>query len=395
MKKIISFFIIAISLATMNIHAAEKTPDEQILALMNDYLAKHKHEYVTAASVSIGYPDNKIVDYYAGTVSSEKNAANVTAQNLFQLGSITKSFASVIILQLEKEGVLNINQTIGDWLPQYPKWKNITIKQLLNMTSTIPGYVTVPELALKINNDIHHQWTDAQIIDFVYKFPHVTKGYDYSDTNYLLLAMIIEKATKSSFEKQMQERILSVYPLHNTFYYVTPYPASILNRLVHGYYYGNSTGKLVSGEDVTTANMSMAGAAGAVISTTGDLVNWVKMLYTGKLLAPAQQKELLQIVSMQNGKPLIMSSKGKTFNSGFGLGIMEVYRPEFGKYWFYGADTPGHRAYYMLSQCNQLIVTLALNSSPFVDAKAKEDGSELLFAIYKIILENQPQYHCS
>lgn len=396
---LLSIFLSALTLTPLTTFAANSKLDQEITSLMNDYLAKHKNdELVTGVAVSIGYPsknysDNIIADYYAGRVSNAKNAAPINKNNLFQIGSITKSFTSIIILDLEKQGILNINQTIGDWLPQYAKWKNITIKQLLNMTSTIPGYVTVPELALNINNDIHRQWTDKEIVDYVYKFPHSTKGFDYSDTNYLILAMIIEKATKESFENELQKRLLKAYVLKDTFYFVKPYPNSILKLLPKSYYYGQTSGKLKFGEEVTSANMSMAGAAGAIITTTHELTTWVKLLFSGELLAPAQQKELLQLVWMKNGVPITATNKDAT--GGFGLGIVEAYGADIGRFWIYAGDTTGFRAIYMMSQCNKVIVALALNSSPFVDSTVKEHGKDLLFDIYKAVLRNEEKYRCT
>lgn len=393
------FFISVFALASFATFAANSKLDHEITSLMNDYLAKHKNdELVTGVAVSIGYPgknhsDNIIADYYAGRVSNAKNAGAINKNNLFQIGSITKSFTSIIILDLEKQGVLNINQTIGDWLPQYPKWKDIKIKQLLNMTSTIPGYVTVPELALNINNNIHRQWSDKEIVEYVYKFPHSTKGFDYSDTNYRILAMIIEKATNESFEKELQKRLLKAYKLKDTFYFVKPYPDSILNRLPKSYYYGQTSGNLKNGEEVTSANMSMAGAAGAIVSTTHELATWVKLLFSGELLSPAQQKELLQLVWMKNGEPIEKTSKDAT--GGFGLGIVEAYGADIGRFWIYEGDTTGFRAIYMMSQCNKVIVALALNSSAFVDPDVKDHAKDLLFDIYKAVLKNDDKYRCT
>ena len=110
--------------------------------IVDDYLANRaKVEGFTGISASVSLPgDNEPpIDVVAGRVSKAANAQPVTPATLFQIGSITKSMTSTVILQLVHEGVLSLDAPIGPWLPEYPAWGSVTLRRLLDMTSGIPA----------------------------------------------------------------------------------------------------------------------------------------------------------------------------------------------------------------------------------------------------------------
>ena len=142
-----------------------------------------------------GHP---IVSVFAGDDGlSDKKP--IGPDTLFQIGSNTKAFTAALILKLEAAGKLRLDDTIGRWLPQYPAWKDVTIRSLLNMTSPIPNYSETVEIGKIEAADIHHQFSDKDLIGFVdpangHSFPPAT-GWFYSNTNYILAGLIIEAAS--------------------------------------------------------------------------------------------------------------------------------------------------------------------------------------------------------
>jgi D-alanyl-D-alanine carboxypeptidase len=225
--------------------AAAGQPDAGLrTALQRDldrYLStRSKIEHISAISLSIslhGQPQN--INVTAGTTKYGGAGSAVTPAQLWQIGSNTKSFTAVAILQLEAEGLLTIDQTVGRWLPEYPAWKSVTIRRLLNMTSGIPAYDFVPQMLADYARNPMRNFTAAELIAYVYPghpgAPKPTTGFDYSNTNYVLAELIVERATHHSYASEIERRFLhSTIGLTSTYYSGTQYPVDVLDRMVSG-----------------------------------------------------------------------------------------------------------------------------------------------------------------
>ena len=124
----------------------------------------------------------------------------VSPDALWQIGSNTKAFTAVMLLQLEADGKLSIDNTVGKWLPQYPAWRTITIRQLLDMTSGIPDYEGQP--AFDSGEAAGTGFSAARLVGYV--AGEVTGDvWNYSNTNYILAQMIIQKVTHDSYADQL------------------------------------------------------------------------------------------------------------------------------------------------------------------------------------------------
>ena len=144
---------------------------------------------------------------------------------------------AVILLQLEAQGKLSMSDPIGRWLPQYPAWRHITIRQLLDMTSRIPDYLYQPAFAMAFAADQHTNFTAARLVSYVAGLPLGPAGYHYTNTDYILAQMIIEKVTHDSYADQLTKRIITPLGLRTTC--LAPYtcPASDAGRVPAGYFY--------------------------------------------------------------------------------------------------------------------------------------------------------------
>ncbi|MEU3374394.1 serine hydrolase domain-containing protein [Streptomyces sp. NPDC006660] len=214
----------------------------------------------------------------------------------FRIASNTKSFVSAVLLQLEGEGRLSLDDSVEKWLPGVVRGdgndgRAIAVRQLLSHTSGIYDPTTEPAFFTPYLE--RHQWGHvypprevvARAVRHKPLFAPGT-GWSYSNTNYLLAGLVIEAVTHRAASVEIQRRVLAPLGLKDTSFPLTD--PDIHGPHLHGYD--------LSGRDVTRFSPSYDWTAGAMISTVDDLARFHRALFTGELLRPAQQRELLTTV---------------------------------------------------------------------------------------------------
>jgi CubicO group peptidase (beta-lactamase class C family) len=210
----------------------------------------------------------------------------VETDTRFRLGSITKQFTSMLVLQLVQEGKIKLEGKLTDYLPDYRKdtGDRITIHQLLNHTSGIPSYTGLPNFFQEISRNPY------SVSDFVKKyasgdleFEPGTK-FNYNNSGYFLLGAIVERVTAKPYEQVLKERIFDAVGMKSTGY---DHHETILAKRASGY--EKRPGGFVN---AAYLDMSLPFAAGSLYSTVEDLYLWDQALYTDKLLSP-QLKEVM------------------------------------------------------------------------------------------------------
>src|SRR5579872_702757 len=352
---------------------------------LQHYLTARAHvEHISAISLSVyvpGEPAN--INVAVGHIQYGGAGAAVTPSALFQIGSNTKSFTAATILQLEDEGVLSIDDTVGKWLPQYPAWKNITIRRLLNMTSDIPTYDDMESMLSAYANNPMNDFTTTQLVGYVYPRIDSNGGWLYSNTAYLMSEMIIERATRYTYTEEIRRRFLNNprIGLYSTYYERSHYPQSVTSRMVSGYFYStdsdNNGLEPLYGKDMRDLSVSWAQGAGAIVSTPEDVTRWCRALYGGVVLKPKQQRELETLVSQETGKPIAETNAQQP--RGFGLGVGQMVLPKLGRIWFYEGETLGYRVAYAYFPGSHAVFAVGLNSQP--DKKQDQIG-KLMMAVF-------------
>ncbi|HLN77494.1 MAG TPA: serine hydrolase domain-containing protein [Nocardioidaceae bacterium] len=350
---------------------------------LQSYLRNHRTaEHVSAAALSVSLPGHRAtIDVGAGTTRFGGDRP-VRSASVWQIGSNTKAFTSVLMLQLEAEQRVSIHDTLGKWLPQYPQWRHVTIKRLLNMTSGIPSYDAQPEALEFLATHPYHYFSPRELVSYVVGRT-ATHGYSYSNTNYVLAEMIIEKVTHDGYRHQLYARLIEPLGLHDLYYRAHLYPRWVTAREPAGYFFVNQGPTIpgLVGRDVSRWSLSWARGAGGIISTTHDMTVWERALYDGRLLPPKQQAELMSLVSMTTGKPIERTSSADP--GGFGLGVAQGTHPKFGTVWLYEGGTLGFRTLHIYFPGSGVIMAMGLNSYP-----AKDDIVGLAASVYDTLVSH-------
>jgi D-alanyl-D-alanine carboxypeptidase len=320
-------------------------------------------EHISAVSLRVTFRGNRpSVNLTVGT-TRYGGGAPASSSMVWQIGSNTKAFTSVILLQLEAEGKVSINDTVGQWLPQYPEWRNITIKRLLNMTSGIPDLDQQPAFLRTLAANPDTVFSTARLVSYAYGLPLGKDTYSYSNTNYTLVQLIIQRVTHDSFADQLMRRI--IIPLGLRSMCLAPYSchSSTASRMPAGYFFMAEIPQLKSllGKQLPRLNLTSAQGSGDIVSSLRDMTSWDRALYQGELLPKTQQRQLESLVSMRTGRPIPRTTLSDP--GGYGLGVGQATSKATGTVWAYEGETFGYRVEHIYFPSTGLIIALGVNSS--------------------------------
>ncbi|OEJ96266.1 serine hydrolase domain-containing protein [Streptomyces thermolilacinus] len=243
----------------------------------------------------------------------------------FRVGSLTKTFVATVILQLEAEGRLDLDDSVEKWLPGVVRGnghdgRRVTIRQILNHTSGIHNVTADPGFQEKVFGPgfLQHRydtWTPGQLVAIAMAHePDFAPGasWNYSNTNYVLAGMIIEKVTGRPYGEAVERRIIKPLGLGATSVPGTDPRMPRPSGRAYSTLGGAPDDPATRVHDVTELNPSIAWAAGEMISSTADLQRFTRALMTGRLLPGAQMRELTTTVTGPEDP-----------SAAYGLGVMK------------------------------------------------------------------------
>jgi D-alanyl-D-alanine carboxypeptidase len=237
-------------------------------------------------SVAVLLPDGALWTGVAGDRQLSPRLP-VTPDTVFAIASITKTFVTAVVMQLVDEGRLSLDSRLSEFLPRYPRARSIRIRHLLGHTSGVFDYFQTLRYAVRVFRDPSRSWTPREILGLA-DGPWCDPGacFRYSNTNFVLLGMVIERITGTSLGDEVRRRLLEPQGLDRTVF--QPDQATPRNA-AHGHLWGGGSvfydhtgrSRILPHRSAAT----VAWAAGAMASTATDLARWADALYGGRVVS--------------------------------------------------------------------------------------------------------------
>ncbi|MEO0644550.1 MAG: serine hydrolase [Cyanobacteria bacterium J06650_10] len=286
-------------------------------------------EAVLSSKLSVAVPGGAIATTSPlGSWSGAAGQANLETEipvipnDRFEVGSVTKTFTATTLLKLVEAGTLTLDDRLTDWLPEsvtdnVSNASDISLRQLLNHTSGVAEYdFILLEQGMSNPFVFLQDWQPSAIVELIADSEAVFapgEGWQYANTNFILVGMVIEAVTGNRLADEIQSKIIDPLGLENTFFSTTK--DTVPGGYISGYLDFDNNDTL---DDVSIANLSWTWAAGAIVSNTEDLTEYARALYAGDLLSDAARAEMFTLVDTGRGYE-------------YGLGMMSFDTPELGR----------------------------------------------------------------
>ena len=283
----------------------------------------------------------------SGTAGPDTDAAP-TPTDYTRIGSVTKTLTATLILQLVGEGLISLDDPVSQYIPDSPN-PTATIRQLADMTSGIPSYSTDENWQNQYFGDPQTVYTPQQLLDIAKTLPvsfAPGEGWEYSNTNYVILGMIAEQLTGEPLAQLYQERIFDPVGMTSSSFpaespaFPTPHLAGITEQ-------GQPEGETAVATDW---NPSYTFSAGEVISTLDDLERWAHALFTGEGILTPELQQLRR-------DSILTSPPPNTATAGYGIGLGNR-----DGWWGHTGEIPGYNTALFHNYDTETTVIVIVNS---------------------------------
>ena len=300
-----------------------------------------------------------------------------------RIGSNTKTYVATVVLQLVDDGRIKLDEPIETYLPSLVvgdgiDGTKITVRQLLQHTSGLPEYAN--EIAADAFGVQNTYINPRDMLDVALAKPAVFspgERWEYSNTNYLVLGLLIERLTSRTLHEQIDERIIKPLGLDHT-YLPVPGERNVRGKHPLGYHQGD-TGEL---REITAMDPSFAWAAGAMIATPSDLNRFMQALLDGELLSDASLAEM---------KTSVPAGDDLWPGASYGLGLQGFPLSCGGVAWGHGGDIPGTQTRNAVGP-DGTAVTIAVTALPW--ALVDMTDEQALLAKYQTVVDALDETLC-
>ena len=352
-------FVVILAFSTAAAQTAKRADESALRQKLQTMLDEwHKAGKFPGATLGVCPADGKCFSLATG-FSDLESKTPMLPTDIMAAGSVGKTYAAALALQLVKEGKINLDDKIEkylgkeSWFARLPNAKDITVRQLMNHTSGLVRYEFKEQFTKDLTANPDKIWKPEELVAYLLdeKAPfEAGKGWDYSDTNYIVLGMIIERVTGKKFYDEARRRILKPLKFERTL----PQDKRELKGLIPGYAgasnpFGGKDKVLENGKFIINPQFEWTG--GGWISNAEDLARWAKAMYEGKAFDASLLPEML------NGVPARLGRDTK-----YGLGV--IIRPTpAGLTYGHSGFFPGYMTDMMYFPEHKISVAVQVNSS--------------------------------
>jgi D-alanyl-D-alanine carboxypeptidase len=345
----------------------------------------HKNAKFSGATVGITLENGESIGLAVG-FSDRVKKTPMKPDDLMLAGSVGKTYVSAVALQLIKKGQINLDDRVekylGDekWFSRLPNAEDITIRQLMNHTSGLVRYEFNDKFIKDMLADKDKVWKPRELVAYLLdtKAPfEAGKGWDYSDTNYIVLGIIIEKVTGKTYYSLAEKNVLKPLKLKHT----KPQTSRQIKGLIQGY---AGEGNPFGGEDEVIQNGKFIfnpqweWTGGGMVTTSGDLSRWAKFIYEGRAFSKDMLAEMLKGVdSPQLGR-----------DAKYGLGVIIRPTPK-GITYGHSGFFPGYFTDMMYFPKEKIAIAVQVNSS--VPRDIGKPLSRVIVEMFEIIESEKMQ----
>ncbi len=349
------------------------TPARQEVSFRGSFPAEIQDSFQLALETMLADLDSKGLsaaviasngDEWLGAAGVSHEGVPMTTDMYLGMGSVSKSLTAACILKLEEEGLLSTDDTLSQYLGSYPNVdSSVTLLQLLNHTTGIYDYVKNPVMLDSMKKDFSRVWTPDEVLNDFVKTPYFEKGqgWAYSNSNYLLLGLVIEKVTGQAYHEVIRQKILEPAGLGALF--LNPYETTT-GTIAHVWLPFNGSKLDLDAFGLTPISVySAAWAAGGYFARTEVMAKWMQALLSGQILSEASLTKMKTTVPAGDIE--------------YGLGLMKISNDTLEAY--------GHQGYIIYSSLcfydptTELTIAVQSNDGTSTDLSAFLGKAYLLY----------------
>lgn len=337
---------------------APSAPDRLTARLQAKLDSLHAAGHFPGATVGVTLPGGRTIGVSTGLADSSGIA--MRPRDRLLAGSVGKTFVAAVAMQLAQEGKLGLDQPISTWLGtepwfnRLPNARTVTVRMLMNHTSGLVRYEFNDAFLRDLNANPMKRWTPAERLAYLLDARppfEAGKGWDYSDTNYIVLGAIIERITGSTLEREIRRRLLDPHRLTD----VIASDTVVLPGVVQGYAgpenpFGNAPRMIREGRFIVNPQFEWAG--GGYATSAPDLARWAALLWGGRAFDRALLAQVVDAVPAQALGP----------GARYGLGVI-VREGALGPSYGHSGYFPGYLTDVRYYPRQDFSVALQVNSS--------------------------------